>query len=285
MENGAGLSDLLAGQIDLENAIRATPADSLFLISAGALPPNPAELLGSRKMQELLERLRAQFEFIFIDSSPILAVSDSVLLSTMVDGSLLVINRRTAKPLIRKARARLSVSRSKILGLLLNQVDIHNSDYGGYYQQYYTYYRDSDPEMLANGSPNFVGNGNGAAAHEPSSNSGNGHRRSRRPRKTGAANLGGDATRRETRGGAALPSVLDLVQARFIRAVGPMAPLMIQEHVRKMGESMQSFPAARLQELVSRLTAEIPNIGFRRQFAEAMREEIENLRAERLTRL
>ena len=73
-ENKAGLSDILAGQLDVDEAIRTTPADNLFLITAGALPPNPAELLGSKRMHELLEELRHRFEFIFIDSSPVLAV-------------------------------------------------------------------------------------------------------------------------------------------------------------------------------------------------------------------
>lgn len=87
------------------------------MISAGAVPPNPAELLGSERMHELLQQLRDQFEFIFIDSSPLLAVSDAVFLSTMADGTLLVVNRRTPKPLVRKARARITTPRTKIASL------------------------------------------------------------------------------------------------------------------------------------------------------------------------
>ncbi len=170
-ENKAGLSDLLAGQLDLEAAIRPTPAENLFLISAGAVPPNPAELLGSQKMHELLEELRQQFEFVFIDSSPVLAVTDSVFLSTMVDGTLLVVNSKTPKPLVKKARARLALSQSKVLGMLLNRVDIHNNEYGGYYQQYYSYYRDDEAPALANGTPKFVENGNGARTHGSNGNS------------------------------------------------------------------------------------------------------------------
>src|SRR5437667_3354523 len=118
MENTVGLSEILAGQLELQKAIRPAPAENLFLISGGALPPNPAELLGSNKMHHFLQQLREQFEFIFIDSCPILAVSDSVFLSTMVDGTLLVVSSKTPKPLVRKARARLTIPQTKGLGML-----------------------------------------------------------------------------------------------------------------------------------------------------------------------
>src|ERR1043166_6243334 len=107
MERGVGLVEVLAGQVPLAVAVQRTKAPNLFLLSSGALPPNPAELLISNKMHDVLEELRQQFEFIFIDSSPIMAVSDAVFLSTMVDGTLLVVNRRTPKPLVRKTLAKL----------------------------------------------------------------------------------------------------------------------------------------------------------------------------------
>src|SRR5439155_26224019 len=98
-------------------------------ISAGTIPPNPAELLGSRKMNELLQKLREQFEFIFIDSSPVMAVSDAVFLTTMVEGTLMVVNRRTPKHMVRKTRTRLSTPYTKILGVLLNRVDVRAGEY------------------------------------------------------------------------------------------------------------------------------------------------------------
>ncbi len=140
MDNGAGLADALAGQVEWQDAIRPTAAENLFLMSSGTLPPNPAELLGSKKMHEILQQLREQYEFIFVDSSPVMAVSDAVLLSTVVDGTLLVVNRQTPKPLIRKARTRLSTPHSKILGILLNRVDTRTGEYGCYYNHYYDYY-------------------------------------------------------------------------------------------------------------------------------------------------
>ena len=135
-----GLVEVLAGQVPLAVAVQRTKAPNLFLLSSGALPPNPAELLISNKMHDVLEELRQQFEFIFIDSSPIMAVSDAVFLSTMVDGTLLVVDGKTPKQLVRKARARLSIPHPKILGIMLNRVDIRTGEYGKYYRQYYDYY-------------------------------------------------------------------------------------------------------------------------------------------------
>jgi capsular exopolysaccharide synthesis family protein len=140
MERGVGLVEVLAGQVPLAVAVQRTKAPNLFLLSSGALPPNPAELLISNKMHDVLEELRQQFEFIFIDSSPIMAVSDAVFLSTMVDGTLLVVDGKTPKQLVRKARARLSIPHPKILGIMLNRVDIRTGEYGKYYRQYYDYY-------------------------------------------------------------------------------------------------------------------------------------------------
>ena len=168
MENTVGFADLLAGQIDVETAIRPTQRRESFSISAGTIPPNPAELLGSRRMHELLQELHEQFEFIFIDSSPVMAVSDAVFLSTMVEGTLLVVNRRTPKPLVRKTRQRLSTPHTKILGVLLNRVDIRAGEYGSYYKHYYDYYP-HDVDFRADGR-GAASNGNGALAH-----GGNGH--------------------------------------------------------------------------------------------------------------
>jgi len=140
MEKGVGLVEVLAGQVDWPEAIKPTAAENLFLMSSGTLPPNPAELLISSKMHELLQGLREQYQFIFIDSSPVMAVSDAVYLSTMVDGTLLIVDGNTPKQLVRKARSRLSIPRPKILGIMLNRVDIRSGEYGKYYRQYYDYY-------------------------------------------------------------------------------------------------------------------------------------------------
>ena len=140
VENTVGLAEILAGQNEPNEAIRSTAAANLFFISSGATPPNPAELLGSNRMHEILDELRNDYEFIFIDSSPVMAVSDAVLLSTMAEGVVLVVNGKTPKQLVRTTRSRLSTGRTKILGILLNRVDMRGGGYANYYNQYYDYY-------------------------------------------------------------------------------------------------------------------------------------------------
>ena len=140
VENKIGLAEVLAGQEEAEKVIKPTRIDNLYLMPCGATAPNPSELLGSGKMLETLTELSAYYEFIFVDSSPVMAVSDAVSLASMVDGVLVVINGKTPKPLVRKTCARLRTPRVKLLGILLNQVDIRNGEYASYYRYYYDYY-------------------------------------------------------------------------------------------------------------------------------------------------
>ena len=259
MENLAGLSDLLAGQIELQSAIRPTSAENLSFISAGALPPNPAELLGSKKMHDLLEQLRDQFEFIFVDSSPLLAVSDAVFLSTMVDGTLLVVNRRTPKPLLRKARARLTTTHGKILGMLLNRINIHNNEYGGYYQQYYEYYS-QDPPAITDNAPALSENGHG--------------RLSRRSRLNGTFPVTLKPVASEKSSNGVSTGALDVVRAKLGEAMGPMASLVLRDSIRALGESSESFPEAKLEVLVQHVSQEILDDYQRQRFEEETLKEI-----------
>ena len=140
MENGVGLTEVLTGGMPWQTVIKATPVDNLFLMTSGSTAPNPAELVGSRKMRQTLDQLREHYQFIFIDSSPVMAVTDPVLLSTIADGVLLVVNGKTPKQIVRKACARLRAAHAKILGVLLNQIDTSTNGYSSYYRYYYEYY-------------------------------------------------------------------------------------------------------------------------------------------------
>lgn len=138
MKGGPGLSEALTGQRKVEKMIKRTPVDNLHLLSSGAIPPNPAELIGSVKMHEILMTLRAQFDYVFIDSPPVMPVSDALLLAKMVDGVVMVIGgQETPKKVVKEARARLTYARAKILGTVLNKVDLQRSGY--YYHNYYYY--------------------------------------------------------------------------------------------------------------------------------------------------
>lgn len=138
MKGGVGLSEVLTGQHKVKEAIRRTSVDNLHLLSSGTIPPNPAELIGSIKMHEILMTLREQFDFIFVDSPPVMPVSDALLLAKMVDGVVMVIGgQETPKKVVKEACARLAYARAKILGTVLNKVELQRSGY--YYHNYYYY--------------------------------------------------------------------------------------------------------------------------------------------------
>jgi len=129
-----GLTEVLVGLQELDKAIQTTSSKGLFFLSAGITPPNPSELLGSHKMRSILAAAASSFDHVLIDSPPILPVSDSVVLSTLVDGVVMVVSAQTAKNLVRDACARLIYVGSKMLGVVLNNVDPEQrSSYAQYY--------------------------------------------------------------------------------------------------------------------------------------------------------
>jgi capsular exopolysaccharide synthesis family protein len=112
--------------------------DNLFVITGGAVPPDAVKLVGSRKMHDVLTRLREQFDYIFIDSPPLVPFSDAVRLSTMVDGVVLVVKgQETTRDVLQAACSRLQYAQAKILGVVLNGVDMNNGDYGYYHRDLY----------------------------------------------------------------------------------------------------------------------------------------------------
>lgn len=131
-----GLSNVLTGNASLQQAI--VPSNilpNLFLLPAGTPPPNPAELLASIQMQELLVQLRAQYDHIIMDTPPTLSVTDPVILSTLADRVVLVIRSgQTTKQALRRARDILLQVNAHVCGVLLNAVDLASPDYYNYYE-------------------------------------------------------------------------------------------------------------------------------------------------------
>jgi len=132
MDNQFGLTEVLVGQKEAADVIRIV-GERLSFLSAGSVPPNPSELLASQKMRQLLAELSERYDQIVIDSPPVMPVSDSVILSQIVDGVLMVIAPRTPKQLIRYACARLTQVEAKILGVVLNRVNLQSPGYHHYY--------------------------------------------------------------------------------------------------------------------------------------------------------
>jgi len=147
LENTSGLTEVLTGTCEVQDVIRTTPVDGLSFMSAGSLPPNPTELLGSERMSQILAVVAQEHDVVIIDSPPVMPVSDALLLSTFVDGVVLVVNSlKTSKHHVKMACAKLEYARAKIFGVLLNEIDLKHPGYG-HYSHYYNHYTRSDPDF------------------------------------------------------------------------------------------------------------------------------------------
>jgi len=147
----SGLSNVLTGSATLEQAITPSPIlPNLFVLSAGTPPPNPAELLASSNMKDVLTELRGQYDHIVLDTPPTLSVTDAVVLSPRVDAIILVIRSgQTTKQALRRARDILMQVNAHVTGVLLNAVDLSSPDYYYYYEyqgKYSQYYHDESSE-------------------------------------------------------------------------------------------------------------------------------------------
>jgi polysaccharide biosynthesis transport protein len=139
VHNRDGLTEVLVGQKQLADVIRTIGSSSgISILSAGAAPPNPTELLASERMRDVMAELRAQYDIVLIDAPPVMPVSDSVVLSRIVDGVVMVIGPGTPKQLVRHACGRLEQVGAKLLGLVLNQVNLKSPDFY-HYNRYYAY--------------------------------------------------------------------------------------------------------------------------------------------------
>jgi len=144
-----GLSSYLAGVALLRDVIVTHPAiPNLDAIPTGPVPPNPADLLSSHRMAEAIEDLRHHYKFIVVDSPPIMAATDAVILSAVVDGVLLVVwSGETSKEAFRRTRELLSAVKGRLLGVVLNAVDSSAPDYYYSYRYYpYSYGYGEDEE-------------------------------------------------------------------------------------------------------------------------------------------
>jgi succinoglycan biosynthesis transport protein ExoP len=139
MENGTGLSHLLIGQARVRDAIQKTPEPNLLVITAGRTPPNPSELLASERMNSFLLNLQhGPFDWVIIDTPPVLAVTDAVILAPKVSGVVFVIgSEMTRRTHAERALETLRTSRPRALTAVLNRVDFDRNKY--YYSRYYGY--------------------------------------------------------------------------------------------------------------------------------------------------
>ena len=138
-----GISSVLVGTSPLSDVVVHTVVENLDLIPCGPIPPNPSEIVGSKKIKQLIDGLRKHYQHILIDSPPITAVTDAVLLSQVSDSVLLVIRAGvTPKPVIQNGIEQLKNVNAHIMGAILNAIKTGRDSY--YYYQYYYYYYGDD---------------------------------------------------------------------------------------------------------------------------------------------
>ncbi|HEX3282732.1 MAG TPA: polysaccharide biosynthesis tyrosine autokinase [Pyrinomonadaceae bacterium] len=149
--NTKGLTNWLSGETDIDNLLQTLPDQpNLKFLTSGPVPPNPAELLGSDEMRKLLGILSERFSHIVLDSPPAISFTDASILSTMVDGVVLVVHGgKSSRAVVRRAKQQLLDVGAHIFGVVLNNVKLETQDY--YYSGYYSgYYTDGDkPEDVA----------------------------------------------------------------------------------------------------------------------------------------
>jgi succinoglycan biosynthesis transport protein ExoP len=136
-----GLTDVLVGRAQLPDVIHPTEIEHLSVVGSGPFPPNPSELLGSASMKEVLRYAQSEFDIVLVDSPPLLAVTDAAVLATLADGAILVIRvGATAKAAVRRAVAQLQTVHGRMVGAVLNDVDLRSGAFSGSYGYYYYYY-------------------------------------------------------------------------------------------------------------------------------------------------
>jgi capsular exopolysaccharide synthesis family protein len=155
LENSTGLTNYLSGDRNTENLLKPFPnLPRLKIVTSGPIPPNPAELLSSNEMKNLLQFLKGNFQHIIIDSPPAISFTDAAILSTLVDGVVLVaMAGKSSIHLMRRFKQRLSNIGARIYGVVLNGIKSNSVEYGYYgYGYTYNYYApensdDSTPRM------------------------------------------------------------------------------------------------------------------------------------------
>ncbi len=138
-----GFCELFLPNPDWDDIVKPTKIENLFLITAGRYTPNPAELIGSKKMDSIIEELKNRFDIIFFDTPPVIAVTDATILAKKLDGVVLIARSgKTERDLFKRAENILENVGVKLAGVVINDIDLSNrySSYG-YYRYYYRYHR------------------------------------------------------------------------------------------------------------------------------------------------
>jgi capsular exopolysaccharide synthesis family protein len=273
LRNRRGLSNVLTGSLPLENEVQQTAVKGLSLLPRGSVPPNPAALLGSRKFADLLTGLRGTYDFVLIDSPPVVPVTDAALLSVLCDGVLLVFHaRRTAVDSGREAVQKLGVVHARILGVVLNAADFGSPAYA--YQRNYYYSSTDNEEPAGDGHFEPETSEQYEAEWQYAQNGEKG-------KETGANHtvaspvddiLSSTATEDRSVSGVVGPEVVENITKVFAAAFGPIAPLVVRDRIAALGETPDNFPGEKLADLLQALKNEISNEILRMEFQDKVAE-------------
>lgn len=138
LSNKVGLSSCISMGIALSDAVQKTSIEGLYALTGGVIPPNPSELLGSEQMKNVLQRAKEQYDYVLIDTPPVMPVTDALIVGRFVDGMILVIASAEIKvEMARDVKNQLVNAGANILGVVLNKVRSEHHGYGYWYYYYY----------------------------------------------------------------------------------------------------------------------------------------------------
>lgn len=141
LENDTGLSNYLTSSVDFNSVVKESFVENLMIVPSGPLSPNPAEILGSERMKVFLEEARKRFDRIIIDCPPLTGLGDTYVIGNLIGHVILVVAAgKTPSDLIKRTQMQLEKSGIKIIGIVLNQVDMEKERLGGYSKHYYHTY-------------------------------------------------------------------------------------------------------------------------------------------------
>jgi capsular exopolysaccharide synthesis family protein len=142
VKNTFGLTTYLTDSVPIKDVIKPTEIPNLFLVNAGPIPPNPAELLGSEKMTRFIRMMTDDCDFILFDLPPMLEISDALVLGAKVDGMVLVVHGdKTSREALKKAREKLDLLKVRTIGVVINNVTVPRHGYYYYKDYYHGYHR------------------------------------------------------------------------------------------------------------------------------------------------
>ena len=140
---------MLVGEVSLDEAIRSSEVENLSVLPAGPTPPNPAELLNGQHFRKLLAEVRTRFDRVLIDSPPAVPVTDPAILATLVDGVLLIVRHgKTPREAAARAAQHMLDVGGRIVGVVLNDIDVSGKGYRSY-NGHYSEYKADDPTAQA----------------------------------------------------------------------------------------------------------------------------------------